>query len=278
MGQLDGKVAVVTGGGRGIGRAIALRYGAEGATVVVSSRTACRSRRHARHRRPRTHRGVAVVADATEEARADPAGTEAIERFGRVDVLVNNVGGTVGNNDPFTGDDDAFERTLVLCLTSAWWTTKAALPGMRDQGSGRIINIGSGASNHTGAVTPLHRGQARPRGPHQGAGQDDGPPRRERQRAVPGLDPHVAARLRAHRPGPGHDRRSRRRRGPRPRACRTGCSRPRSWPAWPRCSPATTAGASPARSSPSTAGTRSDHGTTRRTGGDRDRRRRGHRA
>ena len=72
-------------------------------------------------------------------------------RFGRVDVLVNNVGGTVGRaHDPFTGDDESFEGTLVLCLTSAWWTTREALPGMREQGSGRIINIGSGASKGTG--------------------------------------------------------------------------------------------------------------------------------
>ena len=68
-------------------------------------------------------------------------------RFGRVDVLVNNVGGTVGRaHDPFTGDDASFEDTLTLNLTSAWWTTRAALPAMREQRFGRIISIGSGAS------------------------------------------------------------------------------------------------------------------------------------
>jgi len=76
---------------------------------------------------------------------------EAVKRFGRVDVLVNNVGGTVGRaHDPFTGDDASFENTLVLCLTSAWWTSREALPVMREQGFGRIINIGSGASKGTG--------------------------------------------------------------------------------------------------------------------------------
>ena len=79
---------------------------------------------------------------------------DALERFGRVDVLVNNVGGTIGDNDPFKANDHAFESTLVLCLTSAWWTTSAALPGMRDQGFGRIINIGSGASKTTGGSLP----------------------------------------------------------------------------------------------------------------------------
>jgi NAD(P)-dependent dehydrogenase (short-subunit alcohol dehydrogenase family) len=67
-------------------------------------------------------------------------------------VLVNNVGGSVGRgHDPFTGDLESFEATLTLNLTSAWWTTKAALPGMRDRGFGRVINIGSGASKRASA-------------------------------------------------------------------------------------------------------------------------------
>jgi 3-hydroxybutyrate dehydrogenase len=154
MGQLDGKVAVVTGGGRGIGRAIALRYASEGATVVVSSRTGADLDDTLATAGLGADRGLAVVADATDKLDAARPVTEALDRFGRIDILVNNVGGTAGNADPFTGDDDAFERTLVLCLTSAWWTTRAALPGMRDQGSGRIINIGSGASKRTGASLP----------------------------------------------------------------------------------------------------------------------------
>ena len=67
-------------------------------------------------------------------------------------MLVNNVGGSVGGNaDPFGGNDAAFEQTVVLNLTSAWWTTSAALPAMREQGAGRVISIGSGASKRTGA-------------------------------------------------------------------------------------------------------------------------------
>lgn len=153
MGQLDGKVAVVTGGGRGIGEAIALRYAAEGATIVVSSRTQGDLDDTLRRAGVGPDRGLAVVADATDRHDARRPVTEAIERFGRIDVLVNNVGGTgPGNPDPFAGDDAAFEGTVVLNLTTAWWTTAAALPTMRDQGSGRIISIGSGASKRTGAA------------------------------------------------------------------------------------------------------------------------------
>jgi NAD(P)-dependent dehydrogenase (short-subunit alcohol dehydrogenase family) len=87
------------------------------------------------------------VADASDRDDARRPVEAALEHYGRVDVLVNNVGGSVGRaHDPFTGDDASFEDTLTLNLTSAWWTTRAALPAMRDQRRGRIINIGSGAS------------------------------------------------------------------------------------------------------------------------------------
>jgi len=153
VGQLSGRVAVVTGGGRGIGRAIALRYAREGANVVISSRT--QSDLDAVVERMIAENGVSglgVVADASDRDDARRPVREAIESFGRVDVLVNNVGGSVGrHHDPFTGDDESFERTLVLNLTSAWWTTREALPGMRERGFGRVISIGSGASKHAAA-------------------------------------------------------------------------------------------------------------------------------
>ena len=155
MGQLTDRVAVITGGGRGIGRAIALRYAAEGATVVISSRTAGDLDDVLRTADLGADRGLAVVADATDRVDARRPVTEALDRFGRVDILVNNVGGTIGGNpDPFAGDDNAFEQTLTLCLTSAWWTTSAALPGMRERGFGRILSIGSGASKMTGGSLP----------------------------------------------------------------------------------------------------------------------------
>lgn len=155
MGQLDGRVAVITGGGRGIGRAIAVRYAAEGATVVVSSRTASDLAETLAATGLDPADSLAVVADATDRVDARRPVTEAIETFGRVDVLVNNVGGTIGGNaDPFAGNDEAFEQTLVLNLTTAWWTASVALPGMRERGFGRIINIGSGASKHAAASVP----------------------------------------------------------------------------------------------------------------------------
>jgi 3-hydroxybutyrate dehydrogenase len=151
VGPLDDRVAVITGGGRGIGRAIALRYAAEGATIVISSRTAADLEAVL----SRAGGGLAVVADALDASDARRPVHEALAQFGRVDVLVNNVGGNAGGDvDPFAGDDDAFLRTLTLNLTSAWWTSTAALPAMRERGFGRIVNIGSGASKHAVASVP----------------------------------------------------------------------------------------------------------------------------
>lgn len=152
MGRLDGRVAIVTGAGRGIGRAIARRLGAEGTTVVMSSRTQADLDAVVAEVEVAGGRGLAVVANALDRDGAREPVRAAIDAYGRADIVVNNVGGAVGrNHDPFAMDDDTFERTLVMNLTTAWWTTSAALPGMRERSWGRIVNIGSGAAR---ASTP----------------------------------------------------------------------------------------------------------------------------
>jgi 3-hydroxybutyrate dehydrogenase/3-oxoacyl-[acyl-carrier protein] reductase len=143
VGRLEGLIAVVTGGGRGIGRAIALRFASEGAIVVISSRTEAELAAVVVEIEALGSSGLAVVADAMERASARTPVVRALEHFGRVDILVNNVGGCIGMHEPFGGGDESFEATLVLNVHSAWWATTAALPAMRDNGFGRVINIGS---------------------------------------------------------------------------------------------------------------------------------------
>jgi NAD(P)-dependent dehydrogenase (short-subunit alcohol dehydrogenase family) len=143
MGKLVGQVAVVTGGGRGIGRAIALAFAGEGAIVVVSSRSGSELDGTVAEAKSLGGDGLAVVADVTDREQARYPVEQALAWFGRVDVVVPNVGGVAGMHSCLEGGDEGFEATLLLNLTSAWWTIQAAMPAMRAQGYGRIVTIGS---------------------------------------------------------------------------------------------------------------------------------------
>lgn len=147
---LRDRVAVVTGGSRGIGAGIAAALVGAGARVVVSGRNA-----RVLERAAEEMGATPVVADATDRGEAGEPVRQAIERFGGVDILVNNVGGNAGGNpDLLAGepdDDDGFEDNLRLNLTAAYWPTRAAARSMRERGHGRVVNIGSGASRHAAA-------------------------------------------------------------------------------------------------------------------------------
>src|SRR4051812_42316449 len=112
-----GRVAVVTGAGRGIGRAIALRLAQQGITVTVSSRTESDLNALVAQVEAAGGHALGVVADAGDPQSARAPVRAAVTAFGRVDIVVNNVGGVVGSaDDQFEGDDESFERTLVLNL------------------------------------------------------------------------------------------------------------------------------------------------------------------
>ncbi|HJQ22957.1 MAG TPA: SDR family oxidoreductase [Blastocatellia bacterium] len=141
--RLDGKVAVITGGGRGIGRAIALRFAAAGAGGVVSGTSAEALEQTAHDLEARGARAFSVIADVADEAAVEQLIARTVAAFGRLDILVNNAG-IAGPTAPVTEVKLAdWERTLAVNLTGAFLCAKHALPHMIAQQSGRIINITS---------------------------------------------------------------------------------------------------------------------------------------
>lgn len=153
--RLAGQVAIVTGGGRGIGRAIALGLAAEGAKVAVISRSEDELDAVVAEARDLGGDGLALVVDCMDGQALKGAVEETRSRLGRLDVLVNNVGGLVGEAEKLLAldhDDELFEQNLFLNLTTAYYATRAALPHMAAGGYGRVVSIGSGYANHGGGM------------------------------------------------------------------------------------------------------------------------------
>lgn len=144
MGTLQGAVVVVTGAGRGIGRAIAEELGREGARVVVNyskSREAAEDL-VARLRENGSAESVAIQADVSDAAQATKLIEETIQRFGRIDVLVNNAGINIDRSMKNLSTED-WDKVIQVDLNSYYYTIKAALPTFLQQKSGKIINISS---------------------------------------------------------------------------------------------------------------------------------------
>jgi 3-oxoacyl-[acyl-carrier protein] reductase len=150
--DLTGRVALVTGAGRGIGRAIALTLAEAGADVAVNyAEHTAAAEATADEIRALGRKALVVQADVSMAAEVTRL-VEATEAgLGPADILVNNA----GISEPCTIEEltlALFERTLAVNLTSAFLCTQAVLPGMRARGFGRIVNISSGAARGAGAV------------------------------------------------------------------------------------------------------------------------------
>jgi 3-hydroxybutyrate dehydrogenase len=144
--MLKGKKALITGGGRGIGRAIALAFAREGARIAVAARTAEQLDQVAREI---GNGAVALVCDVSDSESVARMFGEMRERFGDVDILVNNAGiaesATLVNTT-----DELWQRHLAINLSGTFYCTRAALPAMLKNGWGRVINVASIAGK-TGA-------------------------------------------------------------------------------------------------------------------------------
>jgi 3-oxoacyl-[acyl-carrier protein] reductase len=142
MSQLANQIAVVTGAGRGIGRAIALQFAAAGADVVCVSRTAENSEKVAAEVRAAGRRSWALAVDVADAAAVAAAGEKLLAEAGRVDILVNNAGITRDGLAMRMSDAD-WDLVLDTNLKGAFLFTKALVRGLIKQRSGRIINISS---------------------------------------------------------------------------------------------------------------------------------------
>ena len=141
--QLKDKVALVTGGGRGIGRAIAMGYAAEGAQVAIAARSTAQLDEVAAAIAAQGSEVLAVPTDLRVSAEVERLVQQTVERFGRIDILVNNAG--VNPRGLFLdATDEEWEQAWQINVMGVVRCCRAVLPIMQRQGSGNIINVGSG--------------------------------------------------------------------------------------------------------------------------------------
>ncbi len=148
MGRLDDKVAIVTGGASGFGRATALRFAHEGARIVVVDLDELRGSAVVDEVRAAGSEGRLVIGDVSSLDVANEAVTAAVDGLGRLDVLVNNAGIVQGDDrDTWDTTEEKWDLVLQVNLRSVFVCSKAAIPVMLQAGGGSIVNVASIAAS-----------------------------------------------------------------------------------------------------------------------------------
>lgn len=142
-GRLDGKVALITGGGGGIGSQTARRFAAEGASVVVNDISESNAEAVVREIRELGGKALTNNADVTSAAQIQAMLSQCCETFGGLDILVNNAFGKFDDTTITELDEDSWDRTIEACLKGPFLCTKYAIPLMQQRGAGSIISVSS---------------------------------------------------------------------------------------------------------------------------------------
>lgn len=140
--RLDGQVALVTGGNRGLGALGARAFAAAGADVVIAARDLALSERMAEELRATGRRALALEADVADRASVDVMAARALEAFGRVDILFNNAG-VMASKTAIELEEADWHQVMDVSATGTWLCCKALAPQMLARGSGRIVNMAS---------------------------------------------------------------------------------------------------------------------------------------
>ncbi len=140
--RLQGKSALVTGGASGFGAEIVLAYVREGARVVILDLNGAGAQKIATEA---GNNAIAVTGDVTKKADIEKAVKTAVDSFGKLDIVINNAGWTFRNKPLLDVTEEEFDKVFAINVKSIYLMTNAAVPVMRQQKSGRIINIGSTA-------------------------------------------------------------------------------------------------------------------------------------
>ena len=147
---LKDQVGIITGGGRGIGRATALTFAKEDASIAVVARTESEIENVAREIRDLGGNAIAIKTDVSNEEQVEAMAQKVLDEFGRIDILVNSAGVAIHANIQDISTD-VWDLTMNVNLRGVMLCTRAAFRNMMEQRSGYIINISSGAGKHGSA-------------------------------------------------------------------------------------------------------------------------------
>ncbi len=142
IGRLDGRIAIITGSGQGIGKAIALTLAQRGATVIINDLKQELAESALADVRAQGGDGLAIAADVTDAAQVDAMVKQVLDAYGKVDILVNNAG-TTRDNLIMRMSEEEFDFIIRTNLKSAWLCSKAVIRPMMRKRYGRIVNMSS---------------------------------------------------------------------------------------------------------------------------------------